>query len=45
MTTIIVPIVVMVLFSALYVGVYIWMRRDSFGEGHRRTRTHRGQRR
>jgi hypothetical protein len=26
------PIVVMVFFSALYTGAYIWMRRASFGE-------------
>jgi uncharacterized iron-regulated membrane protein len=44
MTAIIVPIVVMVLFSCLYSGVYIWMRRESFGEGRRKTRARRQQR-
>lgn len=29
----VVPIIVMVFFSALYAGAYIWMRRSSFGEG------------
>jgi hypothetical protein len=28
----VVPIIVMVFFSALYAGAYIWMRRESFGE-------------
>jgi hypothetical protein len=28
----VVPIIVMVFFSALYTGAYIWMRRESFGE-------------
>jgi hypothetical protein len=43
MTAIIVPVVVMVLFSALYSGVYIWMRRESFGEGRRKTNVRREQ--
>ncbi|HEY5267115.1 MAG TPA: hypothetical protein VIJ40_09900 [Acidimicrobiales bacterium] len=34
--TLVVPIVIMVLFSALYTGVYIWMRRPAFGEAKRR---------
>jgi hypothetical protein len=29
----VIPIIVMVFFSALYAGTYIWMRRASFGEG------------
>jgi hypothetical protein len=41
MTAIIVPVVVMVAFSALYSGVYIWMRRESFGEGRRKTKVPR----
>jgi hypothetical protein len=43
MTAIIVPVVVMVLFSALYSGVYIWMRRESFGEGRRKAKVGRSQ--
>jgi hypothetical protein len=43
MTAIIVPVVVMVLFSALYSGVYIWMRRESFGEGRRKSNVRREQ--
>jgi hypothetical protein len=43
MTAIIVPVVVMVLFSALYSGVYIWMRRESFGEGRRKSNARREQ--
>ncbi|HEY5105130.1 MAG TPA: hypothetical protein VII65_08825 [Acidimicrobiales bacterium] len=34
--TIVLPLVIMVLFSALYTGVYIWMRRPAFGEAKRR---------
>jgi hypothetical protein len=41
MTAIIVPVVVMVVFSALYSGVYIWMRRESFGEGRRKAKVDR----
>ena len=41
MTAIFVPVVVMVLFSALYSGVYIWMRRESFGEGRRKAKAGR----
>jgi hypothetical protein len=41
MTAIIVPVVVMVLFSALYSGAYIWMRRESFGEGRRKAKAGR----
>jgi hypothetical protein len=32
---IIFPIAVMLLFCALYVGAYIWMRRPKFGESER----------
>jgi hypothetical protein len=32
MMTFVVPAIVMVFFSALYAGVYIYMRRASFGE-------------
>ena len=32
----VVPIVMMALFSALFTGVYIWMRRSTFGESERR---------
>jgi len=34
--TYVLPMVVMVLFSALYVGAYSWMRRPKFGESKRR---------
>jgi hypothetical protein len=43
MTAIIVPVVVMVVFSALYSGVYIWMRRESFGEGRRKAKVDRSR--
>jgi len=33
--TIVLPLVIMVLFSALYTAVYIWMRRPAFGESKR----------
>lgn len=29
----VIPIIAMLFFSALYAGAYIWMRRSSFGEG------------
>ena len=34
--TYVLPLVMMVLFSALYVGAYAWMRRPKFGESKRR---------
>jgi hypothetical protein len=38
------PIIVMVFFSALYTGAYIWMRRASFGESEgRKEKSHRGR--
>jgi hypothetical protein len=43
MTAIIVPVVVMVVFSALYSGVYIWMRRESFGDGRRKAKVDRSR--
>jgi hypothetical protein len=30
--TLVIPIIVMVFFSALYAGGYIWMRRPKFGD-------------
>ena len=38
----VIPIIAMVFFSALYAGAYIWMRRSSYGEGtpHRAKKQH-----
>jgi hypothetical protein len=41
MTTVVVPVIVMVAFSALYSGTYLWMRRESFGEGRPKGRVRR----
>jgi hypothetical protein len=41
MTTVVVPVIVMVAFSALYSGTYLWMRRESFGEGRHEDRAKR----
>ena len=30
---VVIPLIAMVFFSALYAGAYVWMRRSSFGEG------------
>jgi hypothetical protein len=38
MTTVVVPVIVMVAFCALYSGAYLWMRRESFGEGRQENR-------
>lgn len=38
--TYVLPLVMMVLFSALFIGVYAWMRRPSFGESKRRQEKH-----
>lgn len=38
MNAIILPMIVMVLFCALYSGAFLWMRRESFGEGRQKRR-------
>jgi hypothetical protein len=41
MMSVVVPVIVMVAFSALYAGTYLWMRRESFGEGRHEGRIRR----
>ena len=36
--SIVLPMVAMVLFSGLFTGAYVWMRRPGFGESERLTR-------
>ncbi|MGB8179096.1 MAG: hypothetical protein WCF63_02920 [Acidimicrobiales bacterium] len=44
MMTVVVPVIIMVGFCALYSGAYLWMRRESFGEGRQADRVSRRQR-